>query len=131
MDLLLRILIGAIALLFLVMGLGYMFDPASNAADLSVTPIGEHGLNTLRGDLGGLFLASTVLLVLGLVQRKIEWFLSVAVFMSVIATGRIIGFIIDGNPAQLALVAFGFELGITALLVLASYRQYRATAQDR
>ncbi|MEM8765831.1 MAG: DUF4345 family protein [Pseudomonadota bacterium] len=129
MDLLLRVLIGAIALLFLVMGLGYVFDPASNAADLSLTPIGEHGLNTLRGDLGGLFLGSTVLLVLGLVQRRIEWFLSVAVFMGVIASGRIVGFVVDGNPAELALIAFGFEVGITALLVLASYRQLRATRE--
>ena len=129
MDLLLRVLIGAIALLFLVMGLGYMFDPAANAPDLSVTPIGEHGLNTLRGDLGGLFIASTVLLVLGLLQRKVEWFLSVAVFMGVIATGRVIGFVLDGNPAELALIAFAFEILIASVLVLASYRQRRASLE--
>ena len=76
MDLLLRIIIGAVALLFLFMGLGYLFDPAASALDLSLTPVGEHGLNTIRGDMAGLFLASTVLLGLGLLQRKVEWFLS-------------------------------------------------------
>ena len=85
MDLTLKVLAGLFALLFIFMGVGFMLDPLGNAASLAVTPLGEHGLNTLRGDLGGLFLASAALILLGVFQRKGEWLVAVAVFMLFIA----------------------------------------------
>jgi hypothetical protein len=122
MDLILKILAGLFALLFIVMGAGFMLDPLGNAANLAVTPLGEHGLNSLRGDLGGLFLASAALIVLGIFQRKGEWLFAVAVLMLFIAAGRLIGFAVDGNPAQATLVAFGFEIVIAAVLIFTGRR---------
>jgi hypothetical protein len=116
----LRLLVGAFALLFLVMGAGFLLDPAGSAAGLSVTPEGVHGLNTLRGDMAGLFLGSTVLLILGLVRREAIWLLAVAVLMVAIALGRLVGFALDGAPAQETIVAFGFEVVIAAVLLLAA-----------
>jgi len=120
MVLTLRLLVGAIALLFLVMGAGFLLDPAGSAAGLSVTPEGVHGLNTLRGDMAGLFLGSTLLLILGLLRREATWLLAVAALMVVIALGRLVGFALDGAPAQETIVAFGFEVVIAAVLVLAA-----------
>ena len=120
MDLTLRIVVALFALLFLIMGVNLMLAPVSGAEGMAVTPIGEAGLSTLRGDLGGLFVGSALLLVLGLIQRKAEWFLAVAVLMALIALGRLLGFVLDGNPSQPTLIAFGFELVITCILVLAS-----------
>jgi len=120
MVLTLRLLVGAFALLFLVMGAGFLFDPAGSAAGLAVTPEGVHGLNTLRGDMAGLFLGSTVLLILGLVRREATWLLAVVVLMVVIALGRLVGFALDGAPAQETIVAFGFEVVIAAVLLLAA-----------
>jgi hypothetical protein len=116
----LRLLVGAFALLFLVMGAGFLLDPAGSAAGLSVTPEGVHGLNTLRGDMAGLFLGSTVLLILGLVRREAIWLLAVAVLMVAIALGRLVGFALDGAPAQETIVAFGVEVVIAAVLLLAA-----------
>lgn len=127
MELALKVIVGLFALLFLFMGVGFMFDPGSNAAGLGLTPLGEHGLNTLRGDLGGLFIGSTLLLALGVLQRKGEWLLAVAVLMVVIAMGRLVGFVLDGNPTQATLVAFGFEIVIAIVLVLTS-RKFSAAA---
>ena len=120
MTLTLKIVSALFALLFLVMGVSYLFDPGNAAADLGLTPIGEHGLNTLRGDMGGLFLASTAMIALGLILRKGEWLLAVAVLMLFIAGGRLIGFVLDGSPAQPTLVAFGFEIVIATVMILTS-----------
>ena len=95
MDLALRILIGLFTLLFLAMGLNLMLAPVAGAEGLAVTPIGEHGLNTLRGDMGGMFVGCGLLLLLGLVRRKSEWFFAVALLMALIAIGRVLGFVID------------------------------------
>jgi len=122
MDLTLKIIAGLFALLFIFMGAGFMLDPVGNAASLSVIPQGEHGLNSLRGDLGGLFLGSAALILLGIVQRRGEWLVAVAVLMMFIAAGRVIGFVVDGSPAQATLVAFAFEIVIAAILIFAGRR---------
>lgn len=120
MTILLRILVGLIALLLLVLGLNLMFNPAAAAAGLGLTPEGSLGLNTLRGDFGGMFLASTVLLALGLVRQRAEWFLAVAVVMGLIAIGRIVGFVIDGAPTSATGAAFAVEILIVLVLLAAS-----------
>ncbi len=128
MDLTLKILAGLFALLFIFMGSGFMLDPTGNAASLAVVPMGEHGLNTLRGDLGGLFLASAALILLGIIQNKGEWLVAVAVLMVFIAAGRLIGFVIDGDPAEATVVAFGFEIVIAAVLIFAGRRMAAGTS---
>lgn len=125
MELALKVFVGLFALLFLYMGVGFVFDPAASAVSIGLTPLAEHGLNTLRGDIGGLFIGSTLLLTLGILQRKSEWLLAVAMLMGVIALGRLVGFAIDGNPNPATLVAFGFEVTIVALLVITGRRYAR------
>jgi hypothetical protein len=120
MEMSLKIVVGLIGLLFAFMGLNLMFDPVTNAEGLGLTPIGELGLNTLRGDVGGMFATGAALLILGLVQRKAEWFLAVAVLMAMIAFGRVVGFVLDGNPTDATLTAFAFEIVIAAVLIFAS-----------
>lgn len=120
MALTLKILAGLFALLFLFMGVGFLFDPTGGAEGIGLSPIGELGLNTLRGDMAGLFLASTALIGLGLFLKKGEWLLAVAVLMLFIAAGRLVGFALDGNPSQPSLVAFGFEIVIAAVLCATS-----------
>ncbi len=122
MDMAIRIVVGAIALLFLFMGANLMFAPATAAEGFALTPIGAQGLNTLRADLGGMFLTGTALLILGLVQKKSEWFLAVAVLMAIIAFGRLVGFVVDGSPSSATLSPFVAELVITAILVFAGRR---------
>ncbi len=66
MQMTLKILVGLIALLMAFMGLNVMLNPADAAQQFAVTPEGIAGLSTLRGDIGGMFVTSTVLLALGL-----------------------------------------------------------------
>ena len=126
MTLALKIVSGLFALLFLMMGAGFMFDPAGSAVGVGLTPVAELGLNTLRGDMGGLFLASTALIGLGIFLNRGDWLLAVAILMLFIAAGRAIGFVVDGNPTPPTLTAFGFEIVIAAVLVATS-RKLTAT----
>jgi hypothetical protein len=53
-----KVIPALIALLFLVMGVSFVFDPVAGAAQVGVTPLGADGLNTIRnsvaaGDLAG------------------------------------------------------------------------------
>ena len=127
MALTLKIVSGLFALLFLFMGAGFMFDPSGSASGVGLSPLGEVGLNTLRGDMGGMFLASTALIGLGILLKRGDWLLAVAILMLFIAAGRIIGFIVDGSPTQPTLMAFGFEIVIAAVLIAAS-RKLTASA---
>ena len=120
MALALKIISGLFALLFLSMGVGFMFDPAGSGVGVGLSPVAELGLNTLRGDMGGLFLASTALIGLGIFLKRGDWLLAVAVLMLFIALGRLIGFAVDGNPSQPTLMAFGFEIVIAAALFATS-----------
>ena len=122
MHYLVKIIPALIALLFLVMGISFVFDPAAGAAQVGVTPLGADGLNTIRGDLGGLFLSCAILLLLGIWRGEGAWLISVAVLMLVIASGRLIGFVVDGSPGEAPLTAFISELVIAAGLIYSSRR---------
>lgn len=117
-----KVIPALIALLFLVMGVSFVFDPVASAAQVGVTPLGADGLNTIRGDLGGLFLSCAILLLLGIWRAEGAWLIAVAVLMLVIASGRLIGFVVDGSPGQATLTAFIFELVIAAGLIYSSRR---------
>jgi hypothetical protein len=111
-------IVGLMAVAFAAMAGIFLFDPLAGAAQFAVAPEGVRGLNTLRGDLGGLFLAAAVLLGCGLWWRQTLWFLAVAVMMAAIAFGRLFGFVVDGWAGN-SLPEFFGELLIIAVLVLA------------
>jgi hypothetical protein len=121
MDMVLKVLIALICVLFTGFGLGCMFAPEMLTETLAVTPNGAVGFNTIRGFIGGTFLALTSMLVLGLVKGDARWFQPVIIVVGVIALGRTFGYFVDGmDPAIIPLV--GFEIGILAVLITADRR---------
>ncbi len=128
MDLTLKIIVGLFVLFFLVTGASLMFASMPSTDAFAITAIGADGLSTVRGDIGGIFLTSAALLVLGLVQRRSEWFLAAAMLLALIATGRLVGFVLDGSPGAVPLLYFVSELIIAVVLVIASRRLGRASS---
>ncbi|MEZ5550571.1 MAG: DUF4345 family protein [Pseudomonadales bacterium] len=118
MLLTMKILVGLIALLFLSMGGNLLLNPGEAAASFALTPVGEAGLNTLRSDFAGLFLASCLFLILGLVQGRGVWLQVVAILMLLIAAGRLLGFVVDGAPVPANIQAFVAEIVIAAILLV-------------
>ncbi len=116
-----RIIIGLLALLFLLLGLGFLLDPIPAAGRMGLEAMDLTGMSSLRGDLAGLFFASTVMMVLGLWRGHPTWFLAVAVLMGAIAFGRVIGFALDGATST-SLTAFATEIGTILFMVFAAWR---------
>lgn len=120
MDTAIQVVLGVFCLPLTVLGLKSMFSPAGMLEDLAVEAKGAAGLNTIRGVVGGLFLASVAMIVLGLVQQETIWFLAAALTMLVPALGRLVGIGADGFDKAVVrpLVA---ELLIGAALVAAHF----------
>lgn len=121
MDTALKVLIGLVCVPLLVGGAKVMFDPTSMLERLAVDPQGAAGLSSIRGAIGGLMIGSAVMGVIGLVRGDTTWFLAVAVMMTVVTVGRLVGLGLDGMD-PVGLKAAIAELVIVALMVGAHFR---------
>lgn len=116
MDITLQILVGLATLMLSGLGIMSMFAPQKMVTNFSVEPVGKAGLNTIRSVMGGLFLASVTILVLGLTSGDTEGYFFVAIVLIAVAIGRVVGLIFDGfdkaviPPLVLELVIAGVLL---------------------
>ncbi|MEM7609793.1 MAG: DUF4345 family protein [Myxococcota bacterium] len=78
------------------LGLRSMLAPTRMAESMSIVPRGAAGLNTVRGVMGGFFLACVAMLSAGLVTGNSTWFLAVAALMGAVVVGRAVGILLDG-----------------------------------
>lgn len=118
MDILLQILVGLATVMLLGLGTMSMFAPPRMLKNFALEPIGVAGLSTVRSVVGGLFLTSVLLLSYGLASGQTEGFLVVALLMSVVAVGRVVGLIADGFD-KAVIPPLIVELVIIAVLVSA------------
>ena len=96
MEQALQIAVGIVGLPLFALGLRSMFSPKSMAQAVAIAPEGPAGLSTVRGVLGGLFLACAAMLAVGLATGQTLWFLAVAIVMGVVIVGRGVGIVADG-----------------------------------
>ncbi len=96
MNFTLQIVLAVFCLPLTALGLKSMFAPASMTEDLAVTPDGPAGLNTIRGVVGGLFLATVAMIGLGLGLNDTTYFVAAALAMWIPAVGRVVGIAVDG-----------------------------------
>ena len=116
MTLAARILIGLVALFFLILAFRFYFMPHAAAVDFFIAPQGTSGMSTVRGDLGGAFFATGAFALLGLRRGATNWLHAAAAILAATAMGRVIGFVIDG-VAQSAVVGITIEIICIAILV--------------
>jgi len=107
-------------------GLGFMsmFAPRRMLDNFAIEPKGTAGLSTIRSVIGGLFLSSVALLVIGLTTGQTLGYVAVAILMGVVAFGRIVGILTDGFD-KAVLPPLVVELAIIMVLVVA-YTQLSA-----
>jgi len=117
MTLLARILIGLIALFFLVYGLRFFFTPDAMAVVMFIAPTGAAGLSTIRGDLGGAFFATGVFALLGMRHQATHWLYAAAGIIGAIAFGRLFGFVFDGTVPN-AVIGFVVEVVFVVVLLV-------------
>ena len=96
MDIILQVLVGLTIVMLCGLGIMSMFAPKKMVANFSVEPVGKAGLNTIRSVMGGLFLSSVVILLLGLISGNTEGHFFVAILLIAVVIGRVVGLIMDG-----------------------------------
>lgn len=120
----LRGLAGGVGIVLLAMAVGFFVTPELLAmTQLAAEPARAVGINSLRGDFGGLFLGMGLFGVLGAATRH-RWLLLVPlVFLSGIVAGRMISLAVDDVPLVVGR-ALASEIGFIAVLglALASFR---------
>ena len=121
MELTLQILVGAAALMLLGLGTMSMFAPRRMVNNFAIEPVGTAGLSTIRSVIGGLFIASVAMLVLGLATGQTLGFAAVALVLGAVAFGRIVGIVSDGFD-KAVVPPLVVELVIIAVLI-AAYTQ--------
>ncbi|MEW5916342.1 MAG: MBL fold metallo-hydrolase [Gemmatimonadota bacterium] len=114
-----RVAAAAAALLFASLGGYFWLFPASAAARLGLAVAAPGGLTALRADVGGLFLGLALLCGAAFRTRQRPWFLAAAALLGAVATGRLVGMLLDGPSAGDGL-ALGAEAGLALLLVTGS-----------
>ncbi|MEM7079905.1 MAG: DUF4345 family protein [Pseudomonadota bacterium] len=118
MQITLDVLVGIAALMLTGLGAMSMFAPRRMIANFGLEPTGELGLSTLRSVIGGLFLASVALLLIGLTTGRTEGYVAVSIVMAAVAFGRLVGIAFDGFD-KAVLPPLIVEIVIIAVLMTA------------
>ena len=128
MTLTARVLVGLVGAFFLVWGLRFYFSPDAMAIEFAIVPSGLAGVSTIRGDLGGMFVAVGLLSALGLRRGSHRLLYTAATIIGAVAFGRLVGFAYDGTP-MLTVVPFVAELVFIAILLFGAARLRTETRQ--
>ncbi|WP_170546859.1 DUF4345 family protein [Ruegeria arenilitoris] len=121
METTLNVLVLLVTLMLTGLGIMSMFAPRRMVANFAIEPVGTVGLSTIRSVIGGLFLASVALLVIGLMTGQTLGYVAVAILMGVVALGRIVGILADGFD-KAVLPPLVVELVIIAVLITTYYQ---------
>ena len=118
---LMRVGAGLPALLFIVMGLRWLVDPAGISGQFGLQYGGGLGGSSLVGDFGAFFLTLGLCLLLGLVTHNRLWFYPPIMLLLFAATGRVISWLL--HDAAFAGQMIAFEV-IVSLIILAVVKWY-------
>lgn len=113
-----KILVVISSIPLLVLGVKAMFAPTTMFELFDLDPRGVLGINNIRANLGGLLIASALMILIGLWRQNHTWFLATILLVGTVLVGRIISFIVDGwTPA--AIPAVVTEVLVIGILFLA------------
>ena len=105
-------------LLFVIMGLRWLVDPAGIAPSLGLTLETGFGLSSQVGDLSAFFLVAGLSILIALITRTRSWYYPPVMLLLVAATGRLIAWLVHGAACVPETIAF--EVVVAALLLIAS-----------
>jgi hypothetical protein len=100
MQTFIRIIVGLVGVLAIMLAARFFQNPAAPAALLGVTPAGELGIATLRGDFGGFFGVCGILAVAAAIRNSAALVAAPLIAIALALTGRIISYAIDGGGAD-------------------------------
>lgn len=96
MHLLLSTVIVVLALLDMVIGIGFFVNPSTAAGDFGLLPKGPQGTAALRADFTAFFLLAAVFMGAGAWKRRADWLVPPLFLFAVAFTGRAVDAIVNG-----------------------------------
>lgn len=120
MNKVIRIAAALPGLLFVVMGLRWLVDPAGAAAGLGMPLLDGLALSSQMGDTGSFFLVGGGMILYAAVTLQRTWYYAPALLVAMVAVFRLVAWQFHG--AVLATEMITAELVITALLLLAAVK---------
>lgn len=106
----------------LILGLGFLFQPASAGATFFLRPNGTGGLAVLRADMTAFFVVAAVWMIWGAWRRNGDLLLVPAALFGIAFVGRAVSAAVDGTYPQfwtpMAAEAFHVGLLLTARQLL-------------
>ncbi len=114
----LSVVVALPGILFVLMGLRWIVDPASAAAELGMTLQQGVGLSSQIGDMTAFFMTIGLLTLTGLVTKKRAFFDACALLLGLAAVSRVIAWLF--HDAALAMNLIIPEVLIAGILLLAA-----------
>ncbi|MEM9622490.1 MAG: hypothetical protein AAF993_12620 [Pseudomonadota bacterium] len=106
------------ALLFVVLGLRWLIDPAGAAPTLGLTLETGMGLSSQVADLSAFFLVAGLSILIAVTTKTRTWFYPPVMLLLIAACGRLVAWAAHG--ATLALAEILVELVVATLLLIGS-----------
>lgn len=131
MDRVLHLILSAIAVVFLLIGVGWLMVPGVVAPQLGMTLLEGVGLSTQVGDLASFFLTLGGCVIFAVRTGNPAWFYAAAMLLGFAAFGRVVAWGV--HDAALAYTMIAFEGTVAGLLLLAARRSVNrkfAAARD-
>ncbi|MEH6582343.1 MAG: hypothetical protein V7754_10445 [Halioglobus sp.] len=116
----LRVVVALTALLFVMLGIRWLVDPAGSAAGMGMPLLEGIGRSTQIGDLGAFFFGGGVMVIIGLLTNRRSWFYAPTILIASTALFRVIAWL--AHDAAFATEQIAVEVIVTALLLAAASR---------
>ena len=127
MRMIVRVAVGLVGLFNIVLGLGFLLDPAQAGLRFFLTSLGTEGLATMRADFTAFFVTGgTFALIAAWRARRLPLVVPLTL-LTIAIFGRVISLISDGAP-QIAFTPMAAEAMMIALLAL-GWRYFDAEAR--
>lgn len=96
MRLILTALIFIGGLMYLVLGVGFLFDPTASGSDFGLRADSAHGLATMRADMTAFFVVAAGCMIVGAWRRNGDLLLVPAALFALALFGRFVSLVADG-----------------------------------
>ena len=116
----LQIVVGLFGLIFMLSAGRFIVDPATAVDGLGMELLDGVARSTQIGDIGGFFLAMTLLVFVGLIRKNAAWLRAAGLLVGCAAALRTLAWALHGAPFAMSFIAF--EIVTAAVLWLAAAR---------
>ena len=125
MRLVLTALIFAGGLMYLLLGIGFLLNPASAGADFGLSAEGAQGLASMRADLTAFFVVAAGSMVIGAWRRNGDLLLVAAALFATALLGRFVGLFADGTWDGMAVPMLVEAVTVIVLLIASRVLPHR------